>query len=290
MGFFYLRDCINNPNEDITKIIEEIKKYNAFYEDVYKSPIGKYPINQILETVEESLNYLEIFIPSIKKWVEEYLEKNRGLLWLYYGIEKATYLTDYWKQRETNLNKLKSVWPFLFDREDPNYKVFVIDLESAQQEILRQRERQSTTNPNYKPYHADGCPSNCCCWMLDDMEQWYDEEQKEIKESKNIFFNKDLQKDFYPLAIQDLDELKQQWGSWEPKKGTCKNYDSTITTKIGQTPINLVISWIKNDFQYSIFSMFDWYDVFENVWERIDSAETFIKCQREKLKKIVELL
>jgi hypothetical protein len=291
MVLYYIKEYFNNETiVDIKTISEEIKKYNAFYQDVSKSAVGKYSINQILETVEESLNYLEIYAPIIKIWAEEYLEKNRGLLWLYYGVEQGSYLTDYWKQSETKLEQLRTVWPFLFNREDANYKGFVIDLEEAQREIVRQRKRQNTSNPNYKPFHPDGCPSSCCCFMLDDMEQWYEEEQAEIKASKNIFFNTQLQKDFLPLAIQDLEQLKEQWATWIPKKCTSKDYDVEIKTKMGQTPINLVLSWIKEDFNYSLFSMFDWSDTFENVWKRIDSVENFIKCQREKLKKIVDLL
>ena len=30
MGFFYIRDFINNENEDISKISDEIKKYEDF--------------------------------------------------------------------------------------------------------------------------------------------------------------------------------------------------------------------------------------------------------------------
>jgi hypothetical protein len=291
MGFYYIRDYINNENNtDITKISDEFKKYNSFYQDVCKASIGKYSINQILETVEESLNYLEIYTPIIKKWVEKYLEKNRGILWLYYGIEKGTYLTDYWKQSQTNIGLLKNTWPFLFDRKDAHYKGFIIDLEDAQSEILRQRKRQNTSNPNYKPFHPDGCSSRCSCWMLDDMEQWFDEELKEKQESRNIFFNSNLQKDFYPLAIQDIELHKEQWVSWTPVRDTSKEYNNEIKTIIGQTPINLVLSWMKDDFNYSLFSMFDWSDTFENVWNRIDSVENFINCQRQKLKKIVDLL
>lgn len=289
MGFYYIRDYINNENEDITKISDEFKKYNSFYQDVSKASIGKYSINQILETVEESLNYLEIYTPIIKKWAEEYLEKNRGILWLYYGVEKGTYLTDYWKQSGTNIGQLKSIWPFLFNRDDKVYKEFIIDLEDAQSEILRQRVRHNTLNPNYKPFHPDGC-SGCSCWMLDDMEQWFEEESKEKQESRNIFFNNNLQKDFYPLVIQDIELLKEQWGQWIPEKSICRKYDDEIKPTMGQTPINLVISWIKEDFHYSLFSMFDWSDTFENVWTRIDSIPNFINCERQKLKKIVDLL
>jgi hypothetical protein len=291
MGFYYIRDYICSDNTiDIKQFSLEINKYNTFYQDVSKSPVGKYSINIILETVEESLNYLEIYAPVIQSWAEEYLEKNRGLLWLYYGIEKGTYLTDYWKQSKTNIGNLKHIWPFLFDRKDINYKGFIIDLEGAQSTILYQRERQSTTNPNYKPFHPDGCSSGCSCWMLDDMEQWHEEELKEKQESRNIFFNSQLQKDFYPLAIQDLELLKEQWNKWSPEKGICKKYDTEIKTKMGQTPINLILSWIKDDFIYSPFSIFDWSDTFENVWTRIDSVNDFINAQRQKLKKIVDLL
>lgn len=291
MGFYYIRDFINNDNTiDIKTISLEINKYNTFYQDVSKSPVGKYSINTILETVEESLNYLEIYAPIIKLWAEEYLEKNRGLLWLYYGVEKGTYLTDYWKQSETNIGQLRLIWPFVFNRNDAKYKGFIIDLEEAQSEIVRQRERQSTSNPNYKPFHPDGCSSGCSCWMLDDMEQWFEEELKEKQESRNIFFNHQLHKDFYPLAIQDIELLKEQWAKWTPEKGKCKKYDTEIKTKMGQTPINLILSWMKDDFNYSVFSMFNWSDTFENVWTRIDSVEDFIICQRQKLKKIVDLL
>lgn len=286
----YLQNKIIIEDEKINKISEEIKNFNKFFKDVANSPIGKFSINQILETVEESLNYLEIFSPILKKWIQDYLENNRGSLWLYYGLEKGTYLTDYWKISETNLSKLRSTWPFLFNRDNPNYKGFIIDLVIAQSEVLRQRDRQSTSNPNYKPFHPDGCSSGCSCWMLDDMEQWYEEEQKEITESKNIFFNSKLQKEFYPLALQEIIELKEQWATWIPEKGTCKKYNSNITVEPGQTPIKIVISWIKEDFYYSLFSMFEWSDIFQNVWTQIDNIDDFIKCQREKLKKIIELL
>jgi hypothetical protein len=291
MGIYYIRDFINNENiTDIKQILEEIKKYNTLYQDICKAPIGKYSINTILETVEESLNYLEIYAPVIKLWADEYLEKNRGILWLYYGIEKGTYLTEYWKQSETKIGELKSMWPFIFNRDNTSYKGFIIDLEEAQNEVLRQRKRQDTSNPNYVPFHPDGCPSRCSCWMLDDMEQWFEEELKEKKESRNIFFNSSLQKDFYPIAIQDIELLKEQWNSWTPIKQPTKTFNNEIKITIGQTPINLVLSWMKDDFNYSVFSMFDWSDTFENVWNQIDSVQNFIHSQRQKLKKILELI
>lgn len=290
MGFYYIQKYINNDIEDITKISDEIKKYNKFYQNVCKAPIGTYSINQILETVEESLNFLEIYVSIIKKWADNYLEKNRGILWLYYGIEKGNDLVDYWKQSNTNIDLLKSTWPFLFNRDDITYKGFIIDLKGAQYEILRQRERQGTLNPNYISFHPDGCSFGCSCWMLDDIEQWHKEELKEEQDSKNIFFNKNLQKDFYPLVIKDLEHLKKQWEQWVPEKSICRKYKNDITLIMGQTPINLVLSWIKDDFNYSLFSIFDWSDTYKNVWSNIDSVHDFIKLQRKKLKKIVTLL
>ncbi len=275
----------------IKQIGVNIEGYRKYFEDVAKSPIGKYSISNILETVEESLNYLEIFTPILNNWVEDFLEANRGKLWLYYGLEKGSYLTDYWNQSKTDFNELKTKWPFLFV-SSCNYKEFTIDFVYAQSEILRQRKRQSTSNPNYKPFHPDGCSRGCCCWMLDDMEQWYQEESEEINSSNNIFFNTKLQSDFYDLILNDnkLEELKEQWVLWKPEKMVW-NISNTLSIKQGQTPISIIIDWIKEDFNYSrIFGMFRWSNTFKSVWENVDHIEPFIKCQREKLKTIMSIL
>lgn len=278
-------------DEEIQKIADEFEKYNVFFKDVGDSPIGKYSINKILETVEESLNYLEIYSPIIKSWVNKYLEDHRGKLWLYYGISKGRYHADYWKIRDTDFSELSTTWPFLFNRDIPKYKDFIVDLRGAQSEIIRQRERQSTTNPNYKPFHPDGCSSGCSCWMLDDMEQWFEEERKEVEESTNIFFNGNIQNEFYQAALEDLQSLRSQWENWIPDVPISKVPNNNFSLSTGQTPIKIVLTWIKNDFYYSnIFSMFHWSDKFKDVWENIDSVETFIKCEREKLKKIIDLL
>ena len=212
-------------------------------------------------------------------------------MWLYYGISKGRHHSDYWKIRDTDFSELIDTWPFLFNRDNIIYKDFIVDLRGAQSEVLRQRERQSTINPNYKPFHPDGCSSGCSCWMLDDMEQWYNEERKEVEESKNIFFNGNIQNEFYQAAMEDLESLKSQWEKWIPHKHSQKLPNSDFTLSIGQTPIKIVLTWIKNDFYYSnIFSMFHWSDKFKDVWENIDSVEFFIKCEREKLKKIIDLL
>jgi hypothetical protein len=128
--------------------------------------------------------------------------------------------------------------------------------------------------------------------MLDDMEQWCTEEQEEIYTSKNIFFNRKLQNDFYKAVVEELNDLKEQWAHWEPEKIIkSHNTESLFSIKPGQTPITIVLSWIKSDFHYSsAFTMFHWSDTFKQVWENIDSVDEFIKVQRNKLKKIVDLL
>lgn len=278
-------------DNEIKQIAENIEKYNLYFKDVCSSPIGKYSINNILKIVEEALNYLEIFAPVIKKWVQDYLVVHRGKLWLYYGIEKGNEQSDYWNIRETNFSELMCLWPFLFNRDDSQYKDFIIDLKAAQNEVLRQRKRQSTSNPKYKPFHPDGCSSGCSCWMLDDMDQWYTEEQEEIKASRNIFFNGALQRDFYKVALDELEGLKEQWEHWTPLSIISSKSTTEFTIQSGLTPIKIILSWIKNDFNHSqIFSMFSWSDIFINVWENIDSAGEFINCEREKLKKIVDLI
>jgi hypothetical protein len=220
---------IDDP--EIKKIAASIQAYHAAFKNMAENPIGKYTVPQMLEQVEEGLNYIEMYTPTLRDWTESYLAENRGALWLYDGIRAGTKLVDYWKISKTNLSMLKSTWPFLYDRVECKYKHFAVDLEAAQYEVVRQRERDKTNNPNYTPFHPGGCPSSgCCCWMLDDMEQWHEEEQAEVKASDNIFFNPELQGNFYKIVCaEELDNLQPQWEHYRPDRGAAKVYSAVIS-------------------------------------------------------------
>ncbi len=283
--------CRTIDDEKIRKIVAAIKNYHKTFKDMTECQIGKYTINQMLELVEEGLNYLEIFSPMLELWAETYLNEHRGEIWLYDGIKQGNYYSDYWKIEKTNLPELQEAWPFLYARETIMYKGFIIDLEDAQHETIRQRNRGNTSNPKYTPFHPDGCPSRgCSCWMLDDMEQWHEEEQAEIKSSKNVFFNKDIQDEFYRAAIEDLELLRPQWENYCPKRAMPKTYETEFKNLNGLTPVHLIRTWLKDTFIYSPFAMFDWSENFHEVWNNIDAVSSFIACQRKKLKTVLELL
>ena len=284
--------CRNIEDPGIKKIADCICTYHGTFKDMTESPIGKYTINQMLECAEEGLNYIEMHIPTLRDWVEAYLAAHRGELWLYDGIRAGTKVVDYWKISKTNLPMLKKTWPFLYDRTENKYKNFVVDLGGAQYEVFRQRERDKTSNPKYTPFHPDGCPSSgCCCWMLDDMEQWHEEEQVEVKASNNIFFNPDLQGDFYKMVCEEeLEGLRPQWKQYRPERPVAKIYDAEFKDISGQTPIYIIRSWLKNDFMWRPFDIFNWNAKFHEVWETVDSIDGFVSAQRQKLKTILELL
>jgi hypothetical protein len=286
----YLHNKIVVENDQIDTIIIQFEKYYKLIQDICNKPIGAYSINTILESVEEILNYLEIYTPIIRKWVHTYLETHRGEIWLHHGINKGNYLTDYWKINETDMEVLRNIWPFLFDsRKDP-YKGFIIDLEGAQHEVLRQRKRQENPNPNYTPFHPDGCSDGCSCWMLDDMEQWYTEEQEEIKNSRNIFFNTSLQREFFKEVCNDIQMYRFEWMDYTPEKNT-KFISKEFKIEPGLTPIKIVINWVKNDFYYSsLLSIFHWSDKFKETWENIELFDDFINYERKKLKEICDLI
>jgi hypothetical protein len=283
--------CYVIENTEVKNIADVIQTYHKTFKDMAESPVGKYTVNQILESIEEGLNYIEMYTSTLAIWAEEYLAAHRGELWLYDGIREGTKLVDYWKVNKTNLPMLKKVWPFLYDRVENKYKNFVVDLSGAQYEVVRQRERDKTSNPKYTPFHPGGCPSSgCSCWMLDDMEQWQEEERAEIKASNNIFFNPDIQEDFYRAACEELESLSPQWEQYEPRKGPTKVYDAELKDITGLTPIYIIRSWLKNDFIYSPFDMFNWSAKFHEVWGILDSIDNFMSSQRGKLKTILELL
>jgi hypothetical protein len=287
----YLFNRIELDTLEIKEISCIFEKFNLLFKDIKNSAIGKYSVKQIIESVEEALDYVESKTYYLKKWTNDYLDKNRGKLWLYYGLKTGSEYADYWQIQNTKTDELAKIWPFLYNRENPIYKNYEIDLIKAQKEIICQRARQSLSNPNYKPFHPDGCSRGCSCWMLDDMEQWYEEEQREINASNNIFFNCKLQPEFYKEALQELNKLKAQWINWVPDKKSPEKYNTTIKDYIGLTPIKILINWIETDFYYcSIFGMFHWSDSFMELWNNVDSINNFIKCQREKLKNINEIL
>lgn len=277
-------------DDNIKPIKDKFNKYEILFREISNSQIGKYTPQQYFTIVEEFLDFLENNFEIIKKWSEDYLEKNRSKLWLNYGLDTGNNYCDYWEIGKENLEDLKQMWPFLFDRSEPNYNRFIIDLKEAQNEVLRQRTRQSTTNPNYIPFHSKGCCNSCSCWMLDDLEQWKKEEQDEKKSSKNIFFNISLQKDFFKIAQDDLLNLKDEWVNWIPPKPEITKYSNEIPLKIGETPITIIYNWFKKDFQYLGFCWMFNNNAFDNVWDTVDLIPGFVNSQREKLKKLHELL
>jgi hypothetical protein len=278
------------PNDRFNEIKKEISNYEKIFNDISQSQIGKYTPHRIIEIVEEFIIFLENNYDFLKNWTNTFLNINRDKLWLCYGIDAGRNYSEYWEIGKENYSDLAKTWKFLFNRSDKNYKGFIIDLKDAQNEVIRQRKRQNTTNPNFIPFHPEGC-SGCSCWMLDDMEQWYTEEQKEINESKNIFFNSKLQKDFFNIAQNDLENLKDEWINWIPNKSKKHEYSNILEIKPGQTIINIVYNWIKKDFQHLILIwMFTYIDCFNHIWDNIDSIPDFIECQKEKLKKLRDLL
>jgi hypothetical protein len=296
MGYLFYK--LENKSDQIINIENELNNYSLYFTDVIKSPVGKFTTTNILQTIEESLNFLEISYPILKEWIHKYLDENRGKLWLYYGILKGNELINNMNSNEIMEEQEIEKWPFLFKRTNSEYNNFIIDLDEAKREELRQRKRELTNNPNYKPFHPDGCPSNCSCWMLDSMEQWLEEERIEKENSRNIFFNKSLQYEFYNCVLNNIEELKEEWINWEPIKSDIieiKDIISNKNTKTnnvnGKTPINIVISWIDYDFYGSnIFNMFMWQNTFQNIWENVDNIKPFIINQRQKLKNILELI
>ena len=89
--------------------------------------------------------------------------------------------------------------------------------------------------------------------MLDDMEQWFEEERKEVEESTNIFFNGNIQNEFYQAALEDLVSLRSQWENWIPDIPVSKVPNNNFSLSTGQTPIKIVLTWIKMIFIILIY-------------------------------------
>ena len=125
--------------------------------------------------------------------------------------------------------------------------------------------------------------------MLDDMEQWAQENRKERNNSRNIFFNETLQEDFYNTALCDLDDLKDEWINWRPSKSKPDKNNTILDYKTGQTTISILLNWIKSDYNFSLFRTFCWFNTFDAIWNNVGNIDGFVACQRQKLKDFLEL-
>jgi hypothetical protein len=256
---------------EIHRIVSQFNENYEFFRDVYE-----FTIPQILQKVEETLNFLEKAGPVLQTWIQQVLEENRGAIWLSYGLDSKAPFDD-----------RKRIWPFLYNRENPQYCDFIVDWKGAQDEFARQEARRSTHNPAYTPFHPNGCSQNCCCWMLD-CDEWEAEERQEQEVSRNIFFNTALQRDFYKQALKDLESVRSQWFAWMPPVPFQNRQVNPVAMQ--QTPLQIVRAWIRSDFSTSyIVGMFRFGTTFKRIWTQVGEIDWFVATQREKLRTVPSL-
>jgi hypothetical protein len=284
---------IKHPTHTIEAIAQRIHEKADILKNASAAPMGTYSSQHLLTLIRTCLDDLEESAPAIRQWVNSYLDQHRATLWLHDGFMAS--------HRDILTSELAKTWPNLYAPTNREYKGFILDRNDAQREKRRQRERQDTPNPAYVPFHPDGCPSGCCCWMLDSMEQWYEEEQKEQEASKNIFFNSSLLWKCHDAMLEDLPSLRHLWSTWEPSKRKPSSYtNKPIESSIGKTKLQVTLSWFQTNFRYcrvlDMFSRLRWSGskeidtCFSDVWENMDEIEPFVQWRRSCLQQIEQYL
>jgi hypothetical protein len=282
-----------SSEQTIETIAQRIHDKATILENAPRAPMGKYSVHQLLDIIRTCLQDFEQFAPVIRQWANNHLDQHRGTLWLHEGFMAS--------HHDVLTSELAKTWPNLYAPANREYKGFILDHIEAIEEKRRQRERQDTPNPNYVPFHPDGCPGSCCCWMMDSMEQWYKEEQKEQEASKNIFFNSSLLWKCHDAMLEDLPSLRPLWATWEPTKSKSFSYRTDFPDiPPGKTKLQATLAWIQKDFSYcSVLSMFSkqrWNRIqqmdvcFSGVWENMDEIESFVKWGRSRLQQLERYL
>jgi len=275
----------NTYDEGIREIAEKVEDYNDLWEDASSAPLGSYSPHAILTNAEEGINYMESVLPRIRDWAYQYLEAHRGELWLRHGLfHPYMYHNTSYTQEER-----RDIWPFLYRRNNPEYKGFILDEEEADRENKRQKERRFTHNP--RTVHT--CRGGLICFICDDG-NWQEEDNEERNASRNIFFNTSLQHDFYKAVLPDLENLKEQWATWRPKRCATTRVVSPKTSRpdtAGKTKSQVAHWWVKEDLHYSgLFTIFRYGDVFDSVWENMNILDDTIQCLRTRLALIRSIL
>jgi hypothetical protein len=237
----------------------------------------------MLQELERYIDDIECFLPTIREWATDYLEENRGRLWLQEGLYS-------FNNDQLSKEELETKWPFLYKCSNREYKGFIVDREEAIRERKRQERRSNTINPTYEPIRDEWY-----CWFGDeDRNQWYKEDKEEQEQSRNIFFNTKLLDSCYEEMIPELDSIKEQWSSWKPRKSQ-KEMKMRIPHTEGKTRMQVVLEYISYDIgdMYLSFgkesSNISW-RLFERIWEFVESADRYIQQRRESFAIIKQIL
>ena len=270
---------VSNATIDI--ITQQLTGYSDLWRYIFDSPTGRYSLDRILHEIERYTHYLEKVTPAIRRWAYDYLEQNRGKLWLYEGIHQY---------HDTPRETLAKTWPFLYAQPRLEYKGFVIDRDEIQREKHRIEERRRTSNPNYKP-SQDGYSF----WFEDDddVNQWCDEEREEEQASRNIHINHRLKSRCYEAMLPEVDALQEQWATWEPTRWPYRDKYPPPPSMEGNP-----YDWLRNHFQYHEtcgFRSADSYEdkylhLFHSIWNMEDYLEKRVESHRMRLKMIREYL
>ena len=270
-------------DEGIREIAEKVQTYHEIFQDASQSPLGVYSPHTILTNVDEGLNYMEAVLPRIREWAYQYLEAHRGELWLRYGVFRpyAYHNNPYTKEEE------HAIWPFLYRPNNKEYKGFILD----QEEAIRERKRQDDRRYTHNPRTVHTCTGGLICYICDDG-NWWEEDHQEIDASRNIFFNTALRHQFYEAVLPDVEFLKEQWATWQPKKRTTSFTPKTILPPTaGKTRSQVAFWWVKEDLQYNgLFNIFNRTDTFDSVWETMNTLEDSIQYLRARLAQIRSIL
>ena len=272
-----------NYEDKIVYISKQMNEYRKLWFYLTSSHTGRYSIDHMLQELERYIDDIERFLPTIREWATDYLEENRGRLWLQEGLYS-------FNNKELSKEELETKWPFLYKCSNREYKGFIVDREEAIREKKRQERRSNTINPTYVPIR-----DAWYCWFGDeDRNRWYKEDKEEQEQSRNIFFNTKLLDSCYEEMIPELDSIKEQWSSWKPRKSQ-KEMKMRIPHTEGKTRIQVVLDYISYDIgdMYLSFgkesSKISW-RLFEGIWEFVESADRYIQQRRESFPIIKQIL
>lgn len=204
--------------EEWHKLYKEVEAVSDKKSNVYRN------VTEGVQRLRRCGNYILFNLPAIKEWCEDYLSANRKEVWLRFWLSHASeHFLD--KVDDTRYGTVLSPnfaeeWAAVMTGwvdSSGGFDVSIASLKSLMNEMHEKMDVLFCDVPEIRAIHEGlECVSNgWYCDYCDDTEfRWHRYLRTEIKKSRNIFLNREIQEEFVQGALADPDIVIPE--TWRP--------------------------------------------------------------------------
>jgi hypothetical protein len=279
------------------------------------------------DALQRLQEHIKMHRQTLQTWLQENLKATKKEKWIKTGVDRGTeYVQDILNDNRHG-NSLPTdydkSWPQFYTNTP--FNGFDINIQTAITSAKNAAKRfdiiyctdEEILNMHLDIPHQD---NGWFCDLCDTMElAWRDKLKTKCKDTNNIFLNTSLQKEFISLWAPHITEVPNEYETWEPMKEYGEKYDrhnknyithmdelkqymderrdTSYKIESGKTPIqhvdNILYILQSTVIGYDLGlrkGRYTEYDLFMNLWSRLDCITYPMERDLEFMEKLVALL